>query len=112
MEIIQNNKAVKIEDKSTQRPENLMHLVKKLEFDKSNDDAFDSLFDFSLSIWLTKLLPDQEKVFHNYFIQLKKAGLLVHLDMIKQVVNLFFKININPTKLLLKVEFLRLKYWL
>ena len=59
-----NNKIVKIEAEieieieswDTQQPESLLHLIRKRELDKYNDEAFDSLIDFNLYISQTYLL--------------------------------------------------------
>lgn len=46
--MIQNEKVVKIEDGDTQKPESMMYLIRKRNFDKSNDQALGSLIDFCL----------------------------------------------------------------
>ncbi len=41
---------IKIGGWDTQQPENLLYLIRELEFDKYHDQALDSLIDFSLYI--------------------------------------------------------------
>lgn len=59
-----------------------------------------------------KLVPDQEKALHNYFIQLNKVGMPAYLHMIKQVANSLLEISSNPIKSPTKFGPLWSKHWL
>lgn len=59
-----------------------------------------------------KLVPDQEKALHDYFIQLDKSGMPTRLHMIEQAANSLLQMSADPTKSPPQVGPLWSKCWL